>query len=160
VRAPAVSSAVLWIAAFAMLGVVALVPDLPATLEAMGRMQGSLDPACTPDTRPCPLRWPDGLQMMVSLDPPGMPINTPITVRLDGPGGALTGGMAVWSGHDMSMGRTALPLREAGPGAWVAQGPLPACVRGAMTWRLDLLLESKAGPRAAHALLPTGPAGG
>ena len=162
-------TAAAWGLAFGLLGLVALVPDLPARLAALRRAEGRwLDPACSPADRPCALRWPDGLEVQVGVEPrradggapATIPTNTPITVRVEGPAAAGQRGAVVWTGHDMSMGRLALPLVEVAPGRLEARGPLPACVRGEMIWRMDLQLDGPGGPRGAHALLPSRAPGG
>lgn len=162
-------SAAAWGLAFALLGLVALVPDLPARLAALRRVEGRWEePACSPAERPCALSWPDGLRLQVGVEPraaegggpAAIPTNTPITVRVEGEAAAGLRGQVIWTGHDMSMGRLALPLVEVAPGRLEARGPLPACVRGQMIWRLDLELDGPSGPRGAHALLPSRAPGG
>lgn len=150
----------LWALAFGLLLLLWRVPDLSSRLQNFRRRPLALAPGCDAAAGPCAVVGEGLGPMRVSLDPSGMPSNTPITVRFEAPAGAFDAAELVWTGADMNMGRLPAPMREAAPGRFEATLPLPACVQGAMVWRLDLLLEGPGGPAALTLRLPSGGPGG
>ncbi|TVQ89970.1 MAG: SCO family protein [Deltaproteobacteria bacterium] len=119
-------------------GALWLVPDLASRVRQLGSYASS-DPECLTRGTPCVARFPDGGTVTLTIEPEGLPTETPLTFRVHVDPPELSPRAVELQGVDMNMGLLRFPLDAQG----VATGTIPICTTTTMRWKADVILDDR-----------------
>jgi len=141
----------LWLALFALLAAVvgAAVYKLQPLLNPQPVLLAQPDPWCDLRSGSCSARFPDGGMLTFEVEPKGIPVLTPLTLRVSVDGIETDAVEVDFAGVDMNMGYNRAALSPVGPGSYQGNGMLPICVRNRMSWEARVLLHGPRGLLAA-----------
>lgn len=147
---PSRVTAIWWVAlglAFAILLVIGyrLRPLLIPTPD----MVAPLDPSCDLRAGPCDLAVPGGGRVTFEILPVGIPVVTPLALKVQVDDRVVSTVAVDFVGVDMDMGYNRVALAVVGSGTFAGSGMLPICVRERMTWEARVLLDTPSGLVAA-----------
>ncbi len=139
--------------------VVALVKVWPLLHPPLGE-RAPLNPDCDLLREACQVRFADGAEVRLMIEPQGIPAVQPLQFEVGLSHLPVPEQVEIdFHGVEMNMGfnRVRLQRADAGAGAdaragaerWHGQGMLPVCVRARMTWEAQVLLHYPSGVRAA-----------
>jgi hypothetical protein len=104
-----------------------------------------LDPGCRLRQGPCTAAFAEGGAVTLAIEPQGIPVVAPLTLRVDLAGLQALGVAVDFAGVDMNMGYNRVALEPAGEGRYQGKGMLPVCVRDRMTWEAKVLVQTRSG---------------
>jgi hypothetical protein len=146
----------LWWVLVVLLGAIAIAvaAKLKPLLEPQAKVLAPLDPACDLVLGPCTSRFPGGGELRFAIEPRGIPVSTPLTLKVSARGLDADAVSVDFAGADMNMGFNRPALRPTGKtdGEWASfegAGMIPVCVRQRMTWEARVLVQTPAGLLAA-----------
>lgn len=153
---------ILWLALIALLAAVAgvAVYKLRPLLNPQAVLTGEADPGCDLRLSGCSARFPGGGSVSFEIEPSGIPVVTPLVLRVSVSGIAADAVEVDFAGVDMNMGYNRAALSPAGVGRFEGNGMLPICVRDRMTWEARVLLHGPSGLVAAPFRFETSRGGG
>jgi hypothetical protein len=104
-----------------------------------------LDPDCRLRQGPCTANFAEGGTVTLAIEPQGIPVVAPLSIRVDLAGLQALGVELDFAGADMNMGYNRVALEPMGDGRYQGKGMLPVCVRDRMTWEAKVLVQTSAG---------------
>jgi protein SCO1/2 len=119
-------------------GGLALFPDVVSRVRQQGTYARAPE-ACRVGWEPCTATFLDGSTVTLSIEPQGLPTETPLTFRVDVQGAAARPVALELQGVDMNMGIVRFPLDGDGRGT----GVIPLCTTSEMRWRADVVLSDR-----------------
>lgn len=104
-----------------------------------------LDPSCDLRSGPCQVRFDDGSEARLGIEPRTIPVARPLTLtvsvhRLD-----VDGVEVDFAGTDMDMGFNRVALIRQGTDLFRGEAMLPLCVRQRMQWEAKVILHTPEG---------------
>jgi protein SCO1 len=119
-------------------GALWFVPDVASRLRQSGTY-ASAPESCRVGAEPCAAVFADGTRVVLTVEPAGLPTETPLTFRVDvHPAGPIPRAVEL-QGVDMNMGLLRIPLDADGRGS----GVIPLCTTDEMRWRADVVLDDR-----------------
>lgn len=104
-----------------------------------------LDPACDLRAGPCVSPLATGGSVSFSVEPRSIPVMKPLKLQVQVVGLDVREVSVDFSGVDMNMGYNRARLKAQNDNAYQGEGMLPVCVRDAMEWEAQVLIQTNDG---------------
>lgn len=113
------------------------------------------DPDCDLQLGPCTATFADGAAVTLSLAPRPIAVMQPLTLAVEIQG-IDPGSVAVdFQGVEMNMGYNRSELKPESPARYTGEAMMPVCTRERMEWRVQVIVRTAEGYRAAPYRLVT-----
>ncbi len=141
----------LWLALVILLAAVVGVAayKLQPVLKPEPVLMAQPEAGCDLRVAGCNARFPGGGVLTFEVEPKGIPVVTPLVLRVSLSGLEADAVEVDFAGVDMNMGYNRPALSSVGPGRYEGNGMLPICVRDRMNWEARVLLHGPRGLLAA-----------
>lgn len=104
------------------------------------------DPACDLRSGPCAAEVAPAGRVSLSIEPRGIPVMQPLGLRVEIRGIDARSVKVDFSGIDMNMGFNRIALERKEEGVYTGSGILPVCIRDAMEWEANVMIDTPQGP--------------
>ncbi|MCU7846320.1 MAG: hypothetical protein KZQ93_20995 [Candidatus Thiodiazotropha sp. (ex Monitilora ramsayi)] len=141
------NNSALWVLLGALLiavSAVALYKAWPVLFPKVA-MKASLDPACDLRAGPCITEVDGGGRVSFAIEPREIPMVKPLQLQVSLQGLQANSIEVDFAGVDMHMGFNRFKLTRDASGEFSGKGMLPVCVRDAMEWEAQVLIDSGQG---------------
>jgi len=103
------------------------------------------DSACDLHAGPCVTKMMPAGRISFSIEPREIPVMKPLRLRVEVTEIDSRSVEIDFSGVDMNMGFNRVALERAGAGVYVGKAMLPVCIRDAMEWEANIMINTPRG---------------